>query len=78
VKRGDEVLIEYRGQTIRGEVALVSWNQRSVMLKFDGMLLEASGGAFIGYMAAMRDEAGTYRDLKGEDVVTIEPVRSEG
>jgi hypothetical protein len=77
MRRGDFVLITYCGQVKRALVMLASENQRSLMLGFDGVLRDDKGGMFVGALAALQEDDGTYVDLIGGQQVAIEPARSE-
>jgi hypothetical protein len=73
LKRGDFVLMTFNGQDKRAKVLLASPNGKSLMLGFEGVLYTSDGGGFFGSMPVLQDDAGTYRDLANEEVVTIEP-----
>jgi hypothetical protein len=67
MKTGDLVTITYDGRTVAGVVKLASGNGASLMLEFEAIL-----GGFVGMMPALRDDAGTYRDLVFHKPVAIE------
>jgi hypothetical protein len=77
MKRGDRLLITYRGQTKVGRLLLASEDLSALMLGFDGVLRDGNGGTFVGALAALQEDDGTYVDLIGGHPVEIEPARSE-
>ena len=72
MKRGDFVQVTYCDQTKRAMLLLVSPNEKSLMLGFEGALYDRDGGCFVGTMPVLMDEAGDYRDLISDELVTIE------
>jgi hypothetical protein len=77
MKRGDKVLITYRGQIKVGLLLLASENAGALMLGFDGTFRDGKGGIFVGMMAVLKDDDGAYVDLIAGQPVEIEPARSE-
>jgi hypothetical protein len=77
MKRGDKVLITYRGQTKVGLVLLASENAGALMLGFEGAFRDGKGGNYVGALAVLQDDDGTYLDLIGGQEVTVESARSE-
>jgi hypothetical protein len=75
MKRGDFVRVTFGGTSIDAMVMIVSENQRSLMVSFDGALHSPSGGAFFGSMPVLMDDDGVYRDLVEGAAVQIEPIR---
>lgn len=70
--RGQFVRITFAGQTIDGTVMIVSPNNRSLMLSFDGALHTPGGGMVFGALPALMDDDGVYRDLvEGEPVQVV-------
>jgi hypothetical protein len=77
MKRGDRLLITYRGQTKVGRLLLASEDLSALMLGFDGAFRDGKGGSVVGVMAVVQDDDGTYLDLIGGQVVTVEPVLAD-
>lgn len=61
-KRGDFVTVTYGTQTIQAMVVLASTNGRSLMLVFDGALLNGKG-MFVGSMPVLQNANGGFFDL---------------
>lgn len=57
LKRGDFVTVTYCDQTIDAMVLLVSANGRSLMLVFEGALLNAQG-MFVGSLPVLQEKDG--------------------
>ena len=73
-ERGQFVRITYGNQTTEGKVLIVSPNQRSLMLCFDGALIPSHGeGLYAGAMPVLMDDDGTYRDLLNGEPVLLQP-----
>jgi hypothetical protein len=68
LRTGSHVLICYKGREIEGTVRMVSDNQKSIALVFDGML-----GGYIGMMPAL-DNGDGFRDLVEGDIVEVKPL----
>jgi hypothetical protein len=65
------VLIEFEGQAILGQIALVSKNGRALLLTFEAVL-----GRYVGSMSVLADPARRaaeleYRDLRRRQLVQI-------
>lgn len=69
---GEDVRITYADQVVLGVVLLASGP--SLMLAFDALLGDPTGGAYMGLMPVLRDDAGIWRDLVLGEPVTIERV----
>jgi hypothetical protein len=67
-KKGDEIIITYDGLAVDGTVRLASPNNKSLMLSFEAIL-----GKYVGMMAVLLDNEGTYRDLIFKQQVGIKP-----
>lgn len=65
-KTGDQVIIECDGRTLPGTVKLASSNSVSLMLEFEAILAE-----HVGMMPVLRDDAGVYRSIANDQVVTL-------
>jgi hypothetical protein len=68
LRKGSRVLITYKGREVEGTVRMVSDNQKSIALVFDGML-----GGYIGMMPAL-DHGEGFRDLVEGDIVEVKPL----
>lgn len=68
-KNGDKILVSCEGRTLQGEMVMISDNQVSVMIAFDGAL-----GGHVGMMPAMRHnkDAGIYRSIIDGTEITFE------
>jgi hypothetical protein len=67
-KQGDEVIVTYGGLAVDGTIRLASPNNKSLMLAFEAIL-----GSYVGMMAVLLDDEGTYRDLIFKQQVGIKP-----
>lgn len=62
-KTGQDVRLEYNGQTVDAYVELASANGRSLFLTFEGTLVAPGGGMLVGGIPLLQDDDGVYRDL---------------
>jgi hypothetical protein len=69
--RGQFIWLTAEGERRSAMVLLVSGNQRSVAVGFDGAL-HVGGGVYVGMLPLTLDDEGTYRDLIHGNEVTVE------
>jgi len=60
IKTGNRIMITCEGRTVEGEVLLASPNGRSLMLRFEAILLGC-----VGMMPVFLDDDGKYYSLFG-------------
>lgn len=71
LKRGDFVQLTYLGQVKRAMVGIASPNGRSLMLVFEGLLRDRTGGVFVGSLPVLQDDDGQFRDLFDRQVAEL-------
>jgi hypothetical protein len=74
---GQQISVGFEDQTVRGRVALVSGNEKSLMVELESGL-RVGAGFYLDFLPLLRNDAGEYEDLLQGRTVRVSTEELEG